>query len=101
MGAKRLSTIPPGQLDPTRDIAPPQLFSSFHTPLPEQYIWTSEDSFVGHSGVINYTRPGLDEQTEPHFFRASFNLDRVPAAGHALHRRPAFGIGVRERNPRG
>ena len=75
----RVSTIPPGQLDPTRAIAQPQLFSSFHTPLPEQYIWTREDSMVGRSGVIDYTRPGPDEQTEPHFFRASFNLDRVPA----------------------
>ena len=73
------STIPSGQLDPTRAIDHPQLFSSFHTPLPEQYIWTRDDSLVGKPGALDATRPGIDEQIEPHFFRATFNLDRVPA----------------------
>ncbi len=35
-------TPPPGHLDPTRDIRNPVLFSSFHKPLPEQYIWTHD-----------------------------------------------------------
>lgn len=74
------STIPAGQLDPTRTVAHPQLFSSFHTPLPEQYIWTREDSAVAQSGIIHYKTPGLKDQTEPHYFRAGFDLSKVPGA---------------------
>ena len=74
------STIPLGQLDPTRAVANPQLFSSFHEPLPEQYIWTREDSAVAGMGVIHYTTPGLHDKTEPHYFRAGFDLDKVPEA---------------------
>jgi alpha-L-rhamnosidase len=67
------------QLDPTRGIAQPELFSSFHKPLPEQYIWTSEDSAVDKTGEVRYERPGLSQKTEPHYFRASFSLASVPA----------------------
>jgi alpha-L-rhamnosidase len=73
------STIPSGQLDPTRTVAHPQLFSSFHTPLPEQYIWTREDSAVGDRARIDYRSPGLHHNTDPHYFRASFLLRQVPA----------------------
>jgi hypothetical protein len=59
------SAPPPGQLDPTRDIAHPVLFSSFHTPLPEQYIWTREAP--AHSNA-------------PRYFRVRFHLNTVPAA---------------------
>ena len=54
-----ISKIPAGELDPARAVAQPQLFSSFHKPLPEQYIWTREDSAVGQSTFIRYERPGL------------------------------------------
>ena len=77
---ERPSAIPPGELDPTRAIAKPDLFSSFHTPLPEQYIWTSEDSAVAGLGVIHYTTPGFNDKTEPHYFRAAFDLEKVPEA---------------------
>jgi alpha-L-rhamnosidase len=74
------SAIPPGQLDPTRGVDRPELFSSFHKPLPEQYIWTREDSAVANLGVIHYTTPGLNEKTGPHYFRVIFDLKQVPAA---------------------
>ena len=73
------STIPPGQLDPTRAIVHPQLFWSFHKPLPEEYIWTREDSAVGNRANIDYRSPGLHHQTAPHFFRVAFNVAQVPA----------------------
>lgn len=68
-----------GSLDPTRTVAQPQLFSSFHKPLQEQYIWTSEDSAAAKSDVIHYTFPALSEKTESHYFRVHFFVARVPA----------------------
>jgi alpha-L-rhamnosidase len=60
-------TPPAGQLDPTRAIASPQLFSSFHQPLPEQYIWTHDQPHQSR------------EQAEaPRWFRAHFRVDQVP-----------------------
>jgi alpha-L-rhamnosidase len=72
------SAIPAGQLDPARSITHPQLFSSFHKPLPEQYIWTREDSAVTQTTFIRYERPGLNDKTAPHYFRVSFNVSAVP-----------------------
>jgi hypothetical protein len=59
------STPPAGQLDPTRSIEQPQLFSSFHQPLPEQYIWTADKSTGKPNG-------------QPSYFRAHFQLTTVP-----------------------
>ncbi|MGA8110916.1 MAG: alpha-L-rhamnosidase C-terminal domain-containing protein [Acidobacteriaceae bacterium] len=79
VGAAAAQSVPaPGALDPTRGVTAPQLFSSFHTPLPEQYIWTSEDSTAGKTGVIHYVFPALSAKTEPHYFRVRFRIDRVP-----------------------
>ncbi len=77
--AQERSTIPTGHLDPTRDIAVPQLFSSLHKPLPEEYIWTRQDSAIDKPARIVYKRPGVDERTEPHYFRASFDVEKLPA----------------------
>ena len=63
------SQPPLGHLDPTRSIEHPVLFSSFHQPLPEQYIWT-------HDGP-NLTRA---ERDAPHFFRTHLHLDSAPEA---------------------
>jgi alpha-L-rhamnosidase len=63
------SQPPLGQLDPTRSIAQPQLFSSFHQPLPEQYIWTNDSA--------NLTRA---ERDAPHYFRVHLHLDAAPEA---------------------
>jgi alpha-L-rhamnosidase len=74
-------SIPAGQLDPTRAIRQPELFSSFHTPLAEQYIWTREDSLVSGPRSRHYRTPGINDKTEPHFFRAGFDLAGLsPAA---------------------
>lgn len=54
----------PSQLDPTRNIAHPILFSSFHQPLPEQYIWTND------------TKEATREQRDqPRYFRIHFLVD--------------------------
>ena len=57
------------------------LFSSFHTPLPDQLIWTQGTDDVEYrskNGVLSFALPGLNENVEPHYFRASFNLTSVP-----------------------
>ena len=74
------SAIPTGELDPTREIRQPELFSSFHKPLEEQYIWTRDDSLVGGPRGMHYRTPGINDKTEPHFFRTGFDLASVPSA---------------------
>jgi alpha-L-rhamnosidase len=61
----------PGQLDPVRSVAQPHLYSSFHTPLAEQYIWTREDSKAA---------TGSAASAEEHYFRVRFQLQNVPSA---------------------
>ncbi|MGH9616545.1 MAG: alpha-L-rhamnosidase C-terminal domain-containing protein [Acidobacteriaceae bacterium] len=56
-----------GQLDPTRDIASPQLADKGHIPLPEQYIWTA-DQQLGAQAAKN----------APLYFRAVFQVETVP-----------------------
>jgi len=74
----------PSVLDPTRNVSAPVLFSSFHTPLPEQYVWTRDEvsaensTHSTQSGAHRYDFPGVDEKIEPHYFRASFDLASVP-----------------------
>ncbi len=58
-----------GQLDPTREIQHPTLFSSFHQPLPEQYIWTHDPAHQSDA-----------QQQAPRYFRVNFHLDSAPAA---------------------
>jgi len=54
----------PAPLDPTLDIAAPTLQSSVHTPLPEQYIWSSQPGSTSE-GVFNC-------------LRKTFTLKKVP-----------------------
>jgi alpha-L-rhamnosidase len=66
--AQSVPSQPPlGQLDPTRAIQNPVLFSSFHQPLPEQYIWTHD-------------APSLTpvQRDEPRWFRVHLHLDSAP-----------------------
>jgi alpha-L-rhamnosidase len=63
------SQPPLGQLDPTRTIPTPVLFSSFHQPLPEQYIWTHDPA--------DLTRAQRDE---PRYFRVHLHLGAAPQA---------------------
>ncbi|HEX3985338.1 MAG TPA: alpha-L-rhamnosidase C-terminal domain-containing protein [Acidobacteriaceae bacterium] len=58
---------PDGQLDPTKNIQHPVLFSSFHQPLPEQYVWTHDPAHQNDA-----------EQNAPRYFRAHFQVDTVP-----------------------
>jgi alpha-L-rhamnosidase len=66
------TTPPAGQLDQTRSIDHPQLFSSFHQPLPEQYIWTHEASDTDASP------DAAKQRNEPRYFRVRFRLATVP-----------------------
>ena len=53
-----------GRLDPTLDISTPTLESTLHAPLPEQYIWGSEDGDASGSVFL--------------YYRKSYSLGRVP-----------------------
>jgi alpha-L-rhamnosidase len=62
--AQSVPDVPaPGQLDPTRSITTPELFSASHQPLPEQYIWTKD-------------KPGQtkEQQEAPRYFRVHVDL---------------------------
>jgi len=71
LAANRLS-----QLDPTRGITQPALESSRHQPLPEEYIWTANDTSANAKVIYNF--PKVTEQTEPHYFRKRFDVAAVP-----------------------
>ena len=74
--AQPAPSLPPiGQLDPTRSIDQPQLFSSFHQPLPEQYIWTKDDSFTSQTSTVQYTFPQDNQKIDPHYFRVHLHVD--------------------------
>jgi hypothetical protein len=74
----RLSANTLRPLDPTYNIKSPQLESSLHQPLPEEYIWTANEAPAAGEKLI-YKFPGLMEKTEPHYFRHIFTLSSVPA----------------------
>ena len=65
-------------LDPARDANGAPLESSVHKPLPEQYIWTAPDKGASENDRIEYVFPAVTEKTEPHFFRTTFELHRLP-----------------------
>lgn len=68
------STISP--LDPTRAMtAEPVLERSIHKALPEEYVWTAAET---KNEKLVYTFPAITEQTEPHYFRANFQITAVP-----------------------
>ncbi|MDP9039677.1 MAG: alpha-L-rhamnosidase [Acidobacteriota bacterium] len=64
-----------GPLDPARALTGPlMLQSSRHTPLPEEYIWTAGEEQTRSV----YARLKGAEQTEPRYFRKTFQLAAVP-----------------------
>jgi alpha-L-rhamnosidase len=70
--------IPDGHLDPTRGLqAAPE---PSHTPLPEQYLWTSGDitAQLPNHNKFPWNRPDL--RVDPHFFRTTFTLLSAPPA---------------------
>jgi alpha-L-rhamnosidase len=64
--------------DPVADASGAPLERDIHTPLPEQYVWTATASDSSDADRIQYVFPKASEQTEPHFFRASFQVEAVP-----------------------
>lgn len=71
--------IPNDQLDPTRHLAPNMaLESETHTPLPEQYIWTSEDAIPANPEIASGWLHGENQNLGKHYFRRSFQLESVP-----------------------
>lgn len=66
-------------LDPTRDGSGAILEGAIHQPLPEQYIWTAPDKPANDTDRIAYVFPKVTEKTEPHFFRASFDVQELPS----------------------
>jgi hypothetical protein len=68
------TTAQPGgrmALDPSRDVTAPVLEKSRHTPLPEEYVWTTEEKQASRV-------PGNAEQPELHYFRAHFDVSTAP-----------------------
>lgn len=59
------TNIPDSELDPARHLMPSQLESVLHKPLPEQYIWTSENKSGRYS-------------LRPHYFRRTFHVSQLP-----------------------
>jgi alpha-L-rhamnosidase len=66
----------PGAADPVADAAGAPLERDLHQPLPEQYVWTAPEHAT--TDRIAYVFPGLNEKTEPHYFRASFLVGSAP-----------------------
>lgn len=62
-------------LDASRGVAAPVLESSIHQPLPEQYVWTATEK---KTGKLVYVFPAISAATEPHYFRAHFQVGSVP-----------------------
>jgi hypothetical protein len=72
------NTFPDGRLDPTRN--PSATSQPLHSPLPDQYIWTSGDITVRRRDRSNFPWNLPQLRTDPHFFRARFNLTSTPGA---------------------
>ena len=72
--------ISDADLDPTRNIASPQLESGMHQPLPEQYIWTREDAVPEKPNINGSWTSEGNTHLEPHYFRRSFVVRTVPGA---------------------
>lgn len=67
-----------GPADPVANAAGAPLERDLHKPLPEQYIWTAPDTGASATDEIKYVFPGVNEKTEPHYFRTTFKVDTVP-----------------------
>lgn len=76
----QVAIVSPGAtLDPSRVVSHVQTVASFHAGLPEEYIWTVNDAAVA-TGVKQLSQLKRDDwKVEPRFFRASFELQQVPA----------------------
>ena len=72
------TTFPDGRLDPTRN--PITTGQPLHTPLPEQYLWTSGDMTALRRDRSNFPANQPQLRIDPHFFRAHFHVTVLPNA---------------------
>ena len=64
-------------LDPTRGVTGAvDLESARHQPLPEEYIWTANETAA--DAKVIYSFPKTSEQVEPHYFRERFHVTTAP-----------------------
>ncbi len=68
----------PAQLDPTRNLPPSP--PSTAAPLPEQYLWTANDSTLRRPDHNKFPWNRPDLRVAPHFFRAHFTVTTIPIA---------------------
>jgi len=69
---------PNGPLDPAASLPSMPTIGTFHTPLPEEYMWTANDAAVfTHSGPLSNLKRD-DWKVEPRFFRRAFPLSAPP-----------------------
>jgi len=64
-------------LDPARSAA--TLHRPMHAPLAEQYIWTVNDAAALRADHAKFSFRERERKTEPHLFRGSFTLSRLPS----------------------
>ena len=67
-----------GSLDPAEN--PNSLHRVNQAPLPEQYIWTAGDAAALRADHAKFSYRQRERKTEPHFFRANFDLKQIPPA---------------------
>ena len=72
------TTFPDGRLDPTRN--PITTAQPLHTPLPEQYLWTSGDLTALRRDRADFPANNPQLRIDPHFFRAHFHVTALPTA---------------------
>lgn len=71
------TTFPDGRLDPTRNSI--TTAQPLHTPLPEQYLWTSGDLTALRRDRSSFPASQYHLRIAPHFFRARFKIINIPA----------------------
>ena len=78
--AAKLATqsIAGGSRDPARNAA--SLHRPAQAPLAEQYIWTANDAAALRPDHATFSYRERERKTEPHAFRGSFDLTRLPSA---------------------
>lgn len=59
---------------------PVSLTRPAHTPLAEEYIWTSDDAAVLRADHAKFNYHTVSKKIEPHFFRSSFEVKKLPAS---------------------
>ena len=69
----------PAPLDPSRGITLGQ--PDAHPTLKEEYIWTSGDVTALRQDRSKFPWNAVDRRTEPHYFRAHFQLSSIPQSG--------------------